>query len=143
MWPAMKNELSAIPVTIPGSAIGRTSRNETASRPKNANRATAEGRGGAEDERDAGGYRPTRTDSQIAPRTSGSSTPTWNQCVVKPAIGQLCTFDLSNAYNHDQRQRQPEEERRRGPTRPRAPIRVERWLHYNASNVASLRASRR
>src|SRR5207237_10830883 len=30
----VKNELSAIPVMIPGSAIGRTSRNETASRPE-------------------------------------------------------------------------------------------------------------
>jgi hypothetical protein len=36
-----KNELSAMPVTMPGSASGSTSRNETASRPKNANLCTA------------------------------------------------------------------------------------------------------
>ena len=40
MWPAMKNEFSAMPVTMPGSAIGSTSRNETASRPKKLKRAT-------------------------------------------------------------------------------------------------------
>ena len=34
----VKYELSAMPVMIPGSAIGSTSRNETASRPKNRNR---------------------------------------------------------------------------------------------------------
>ena len=33
-----KNEFSAIPVMIPGRAIGRMSRNETGSRPKNLNR---------------------------------------------------------------------------------------------------------
>ena len=31
----VKVELSAIPVTIPGSAIGRMTRNEIVSRPKN------------------------------------------------------------------------------------------------------------
>ena len=36
----VKVELSAIPVTMPGSAMGRMTRNETASRPKNRNRAT-------------------------------------------------------------------------------------------------------
>ena len=39
----------------------------------------------------------TRTDSQIAPRTSEELQATWNQWVVNPAIGQLCTFDLLNA----------------------------------------------
>ena len=34
-------ELSAMPVTIPGSAIGRMTRNEIVSRPKNRWRATA------------------------------------------------------------------------------------------------------
>ena len=33
-----KNEFSAIPVMIPGSASGSTSRNEIASRPKNRKR---------------------------------------------------------------------------------------------------------
>src|SRR5919197_5178158 len=37
----VKNEFSAIPVMIPGSAIGSTSTNETASRPKKRNRWTA------------------------------------------------------------------------------------------------------
>ena len=37
----MKVSLSAIPVTIPGSAIGSTTRNEMVSRPKKLNRVTA------------------------------------------------------------------------------------------------------
>ena len=37
----MKVELSAMPVTIPGSAIGRITRNEIVSRPKKRWRATA------------------------------------------------------------------------------------------------------
>ncbi len=47
-----KNEFSAIPVMIPGSAIGRTSRNEIASRPKNRNAVDRKRGRGAEDERD-------------------------------------------------------------------------------------------
>ena len=35
------NEFSAIPVMIPGSAIGRTTRNEITFRPKKSNRCTA------------------------------------------------------------------------------------------------------
>src|SRR4030095_16327005 len=40
-WLNVKNEFSAMPVMMPGSAIGRRSRNETASRPKNRKRAIA------------------------------------------------------------------------------------------------------
>ena len=41
MCPKRKNEFSAMPVMIPGSAIGRTSRNDTDSRPKKRKRAIA------------------------------------------------------------------------------------------------------
>src|SRR5437588_5067050 len=39
--PKVKNELSAMPVMMPGSAIGSTSTNDTASRPKKRSRCTA------------------------------------------------------------------------------------------------------
>ena len=41
--------------------------------------------------------RPARTDSQTASRTSCECQATRNHFVVKPGIGQLCTFDLLNA----------------------------------------------
>ena len=50
----VKNEFSAMPVMIPGSASGRTSRNEIASRPKKRKRWTANAASRAEHERDRG-----------------------------------------------------------------------------------------
>ena len=51
----------------------------------------------AEDERDAGRESAGLTESQIASRTSCECHATLNQCVVKPGIGQLWTFDSLNA----------------------------------------------
>ena len=94
----VKNEFSAMPVMIPGSAIGSTSRNEIASRPKKRKRCDRERGHRAEHERDRRSRAaPARTDSQSASRTSGVCQATRNQCVVKPGIGQLCTFDWLNA----------------------------------------------
>ncbi len=97
MWPKMKNEFSAMPVTIPGSAIGSTSRNVTDSRPKKRKRASANA--AMEPSTSATDVASTaaRTDSQMALRTSGEFHATQNHFVVKPVIGQLCTFDALKA----------------------------------------------
>ena len=97
MWLNVKNELSAIPVMIPGRAIGSTSRNETDSRPKKRKRAMANAAAEPSTSATPVARRPARTESQIASRTSPLRHATPNQCVVKPVIGQLCTFDLLNA----------------------------------------------
>src|SRR5689334_6097967 len=94
----LKNELRAMPVTTPGSAIGRTSRNVIASRPKNANRLTT----------DAAAVPSTSaitvaTPAAFSERTSASRA-SWlcqtavNHFVLKPAIGQLWMFEELNAY---------------------------------------------
>ena len=93
----MKNEFRAIPVMIPGSAIGRTNTNETASCPKNAMTGQREGRQRAEGERDGCCRRPALTESQSASRTSSSCHAAVNHFVVKPGIGQLWMFDELNA----------------------------------------------
>src|SRR2546421_8897782 len=92
-----KNELSAIPVTTPGSAIGKTSRKLTASRPKKRKRLTA-----------AAAAVPSTSATNVATpaafidRTSASRA-SWfcqaarNHFVEKPAIGQLWMFDELNA----------------------------------------------
>ena len=97
MWPAMKNELSAMPVTMPGSAIGRTKRNETRSRPKNENRATPNAAIEPSTTATPVATNATRTESQTASRTSWECHATENQCPLKPGIGHDCTFDLLNA----------------------------------------------
>src|SRR5215208_3634659 len=93
-----KKEFSAIPVMIPGSAIGSTSRNETVSRPKNRKRWTPNA---------AIDPSTSATTVATAPALSESHSasciaPLWiagpNHLVVRPAIGQLCTFDELNAY---------------------------------------------
>ena len=82
---------------IPGSAIGSTNRNETESRPKKRERATAERRERPEHERDAGREKAgaERQPERVAhllvvPRR-------WNHFVVKPGIGQLWMFEELNA----------------------------------------------
>src|SRR5882762_2132451 len=75
-----KNELSAIPVTTPGSAIGSTSRNVIASRPKKRKRLTAA--------------------AAAVPRTSANavaSPAALNHLVLKPAIRQLWMLEELNA----------------------------------------------
>src|SRR3954468_16653467 len=93
-----KNELSAMPVTTPGSAMGRTSRNVIASRPKNRNRATAVA--AAVPSRSATDVARTAAFSErtSASRASWSCQAELNHFVLKPAIGQLWMFEELNAY---------------------------------------------
>src|SRR5262249_50267328 len=93
-----KNEFSAIPVMIPGSAIGRTKTNEIASRPKKRLRANPNAASEPSTSASAVATDAALTDNQSAPRTSESCQAAENQCVVKPGIGQLWTLDELNAY---------------------------------------------
>src|SRR5689334_13714617 len=93
----LKNELRAMPVTTPGSAIGRTSRNVIASRPKNLKRLTT-----AAAAVPSSSAINVATAAALSERTSASRA-SWlcqaavNHSVLKPAIGQLWMFDELNA----------------------------------------------
>src|SRR5512133_1089864 len=92
-----KNEFSAIPVTTPGSAIGRTSRNVTASRPKNLKRLTAAAAAVPRTSATEVASTAAFSDSTRASRASWSCQAEVNHFVLKPAIGQLWMFDELNA----------------------------------------------
>src|SRR5579884_317208 len=95
--PNAKNEFSAIPVMIPGSASGRTSANDTASRPKNRNRCTANAAIVPSAIAIAVEISPALTDSQSAWRMSALEKVDENHFVDSPAGGQLWMFDELNA----------------------------------------------
>src|SRR3954453_19218301 len=97
MCPAMKNEFRAMPVTMPGSAIGSTRRNDTASRPKNENRATPNAAIEPMTSATPVATNATRTESHTAERTSSECHASENHFVVKPGMGPDGTFDLLNA----------------------------------------------
>src|SRR5205085_2215957 len=88
MLPVTKAELSAMPVTIPGSAMGSTRRKETASRPKKRKRATPNAAAEPSTSAMPVAYSPTRTESQSDVFTSDVHAAL-NQCVVNDGIGQL------------------------------------------------------
>src|SRR5262245_59704254 len=92
-----KNEFRAIPVMIPGSAIGRTKTKDTAFCPKNLWRESAKAAREPRTRANAVAVRPALTDSQSASRTSSSCQAAENHCVVKPGIGQLWIFEELNA----------------------------------------------
>jgi hypothetical protein len=95
--PNAKNEFSAIPVMIPGSAIGRTSTNETASRPKKRKRCTANAAADPRTTAIAVARSAARTESHSAWRMSSSLNADENHRVESPPSGQLCTFEGLNA----------------------------------------------
>src|SRR5947208_14765414 len=88
-----KKELSAIPVTTPGRAIGRTSRNVIASRPKNRKRLTAAAAAVPSTSATVVARTAAFSDSTKASRASWSCQAELNHFVVKPAIGQLWVFE--------------------------------------------------
>src|SRR5919197_1274920 len=88
-----KKELSAIPVTTPGSAIGRTRRKLTASRPKKRNRLTAAAAAVPRTSAAAVARPAAFTERRSASRASVFSQAAWNHFVVKPGIGQLWMFE--------------------------------------------------
>src|SRR5436305_11658143 len=88
-----KNELSAIPVTTPGSAIGRTSRKLTASRPKKRKRLTAAAAAVPSTSATSVASPAAFIDRTSASRASWFSQAARNHFVEKPAIGQLWMFE--------------------------------------------------
>src|SRR5436190_19432742 len=96
-WLKVKNEFRAIPVMIPGSAIGSTRRNDTDSRPEKRKRASAKAAAEPSSSAAPVARAPASSESLTAVLTAAACQATWNQCAVNPGIGQLCTFDLLNA----------------------------------------------
>src|ERR671936_2031091 len=88
-----KKELSARPVTTPGSAIGNTSRNVIVSRPKNRNRLTAVAAAEPRTIAIAVANPAAFSESTSALRASWFCHASRNHLVLKPAIGQLWMFD--------------------------------------------------
>ena len=95
--PARKNEFSAIPVMIPGSASGSRITSETSSRPKKRKRCTANAAAEPSRSAIAVAIRPARIESQSASRISVLCQAADHQRVEKCSIGQLCTFESLNA----------------------------------------------
>src|SRR5579864_4052713 len=92
-----KNEFSAMPVMIPGSASGRIRRNDTDSRPKKRKRAIANAAIEPSTQANPVVIAPTLSDSSSAERASWSCHVTLNQWNVQPGIGQLSMFELLKA----------------------------------------------
>src|SRR5581483_2690094 len=89
----VKNELSAMPVIIPGRAIGSTSTNDTASRPKKRRRATANAASDPSSKAIAVEIRPARTDSHSDWRIASLENVDENHFVESPLSGHDCTFE--------------------------------------------------
>src|ERR671933_1137806 len=94
--PNVKKEFSAIPVMIPGSAIGRTSSSETASRPKKRKRATANAAAVPSTSATPVASSPAFSDRYSACRISSLCQVDPNHLVESPGGGQPCTFDGLN-----------------------------------------------
>src|SRR5207248_10661139 len=93
----LMKEFSAMPVMIPGSAIGSTSSSEIASRPKKRKRCTAKAAIDPSTTAIPVDSRPARTDSHSAWRISALCQVEENHLVDSPDSGQLWTFDGLNA----------------------------------------------
>src|SRR6266542_3786354 len=92
-----KNEFSAIPVTTPGKAIGRTSRNVIASRPKKRKRLTAVAAAVPSTSAIAVAMPAAFSDRTSALRASSLCQAAWNHLVLNPAMGQLWMLEELNA----------------------------------------------
>src|SRR3954453_413468 len=95
--PNAKNEFSAIPVMIPGSASGSTKTNETASRPKKRKRCTANAASDPSSSAIVVAISAAFTDSHSASRMSWLANVDENHFVDSPSSGQPCTLDGLNA----------------------------------------------
>ena len=88
---------SATPVTIPGSAIGKMTMNETVSRPKNRCRATASDASVPRTSASAVAISPTFTEVTTAVPAPVPLKAWPNQWVVSPGGGHSRMFDALNA----------------------------------------------
>src|SRR5258708_6764231 len=89
--PKVKNEFSAMPVMIPGRAIGSTITNDTASRPKNRNRCTAKAAIEPSVTAIVVAISAALTDSHSDWRIASLFQVEANHFVERWLIGQLCT----------------------------------------------------
>jgi hypothetical protein len=89
--------LKATPVTMPGSAIGRTTRNDTVSRPKKRCRATASDASVPRRSAIPVAAAPTLREVTKASRAPASLTASGNQWRVSPGGGHSSRFDELNA----------------------------------------------
>ena len=83
----MIDVLSAMPVTMPGSAIGRTSANDSVSRPKKRKRCTASAASDPRTSASTVAPIPTCSDSSRALRSSGLANAAEYHEVVQSVIG--------------------------------------------------------
>jgi hypothetical protein len=90
--------LSAIPVTIPGSEIGKTTSKDITSLPKKLYRATANARQVPKIRAIAVATRPAITDQVIASRTPVLEMALLHHIVVNSLGGQLKVFDALNEF---------------------------------------------
>src|SRR6266496_5616407 len=88
-----KKALSDMPVMIPGSASGSTTRNDTASRPKKRKRCTAKAAAEPSSTAMPVAASPALTDSSSELRTSGLRQVSRNHLSDRPGIGQLWMLD--------------------------------------------------
>ncbi len=88
----------AMPVTIPGRAIGRTRTNDTVSRPKNRKRCTASAARLPSTIASAVAANAACNDSANASRTDSLAMASANQLVVSAPIGQVCERSALNEY---------------------------------------------
>src|ERR1700682_6396886 len=93
----LKNEFSAMPVMIPGSASGSTNMRLTTSRPKKVSRWMANAAHEPRNRDSGGAVNPACSDSISAEWMSGSFHVELNHLVVRPGMGQLSMFDVLNA----------------------------------------------
>ncbi len=94
--PALKAELSAMPVTMPGSAIGSTTSRLITSRPKNRYRWTAKARQVPSTRASAVAPRPTLTLVQSADRAPALSSVRRHHSSVSPLGGKPNVRDELN-----------------------------------------------
>ena len=85
----MKAERSEMPVMMPGSAIGRMTRSEIASRPKNRARTIAAAQSVPRTSASSVATAATRTERPSACQTSGRPQATANHFVVSPGGGKV------------------------------------------------------
>ena len=118
--PVTKNELSAIPVMIPGSAIGSTNTNEIVSRPKNLKRWIANAAAAPSIIAIAAReQRRLEREHERVPHllvVERDAEPVRREAGDRPALHVRAV----ERVDHDQDQRQPEEQRSRAPSRPAA-----------------------
>ena len=135
--PKVKNELSAMPVMIPGSASGSSSRNETDSRPKKRKRWIANAAAVPSTSAIAvASSADLDREPERSSRASGSFQAAWNQCSVEARDRPALDVRAVEGVDEDD-QRSAARGRAITRTRPDAERDASRRFHHSASNAPS------